>query len=194
MNDHGHPDEASGTAASADRYRRVIALVGMPGSGKSTIGRALARRLQVPFCDSDTIIEREVGCAIAQYFERCGEKAFRAVEERIVTDLARSAHGVLATGGGSVLSATTRDCLHASATVIYLHASPQQLYRRLRRDTRRPLLQVPDPRARLQELYDQRDRLYRECAHFVIQGHRASRSVIVSRIVAQLELNTGGPE
>lgn len=186
--------EISATIVSADRYRHLIALVGMPGSGKSTIGRTLARRLQVPFHDSDMAIERMIGGTISQYFKRNGESAFRSIEEKVVIDLAGTAHGVLATGGGSILSVATRCCLHESATVIYLHASPQQLYRRLRHDTRRPLLQVPDPRARLQELYDQRDPLYRECAHFVMQGHRASRSVMVSRIVAQLELNTGSPE
>lgn len=171
----------------------MIVLVGMPGCGKSTVGRALARRLQLDFADSDQVIERRLQRSIRSYFDSDGEQAFRDLEQTVLADLAREDVGVLATGGGAVLRQANRDLLHAHGTVIYLHVSVDRLMRRLSHDTRRPLLQVADPRARLQALYAERDPLYRACAHFVINAQRSSRAMLVGRIIMQLELMPDTP-
>src|SRR5471032_1698398 len=112
----------------------------MPGCGKSTIGRQLARMRQLPFLDADHEIERFIGCSIRDFFEREGEPAFRDIEERVIAELldAKSAC-VIATGGGAVLREATRKALHSSATTVYLRATPDDLARRLSRDTQRPL-------------------------------------------------------
>jgi len=165
-----------------------IVLVGMPGSGKSTVGRSLAYRMQLPFFDSDAVIEQRLGGAIRDYFEREGEAAFRDVEQAVIDELTQGERRVLATGGGAVLRPANRQHLHARGTVIYLRSSAEALYRRLKHDTKRPLLQVQDPLQRLRELYAQRDPLYRECAHFVLDTHGSSMSMLVGRIMMQLEL------
>jgi shikimate kinase len=165
-----------------------IALVGLPGSGKSTVGRQLARRLALPFRDSDHEIEARIGCTIREFFEREGEPAFRDIEEEVIRDLTGGSAGVLATGGGAVLRAVNRERLHRSAHVIYLRATPDDLHRRLRQDTQRPLLQVDDPLQRLRSLYDERDALYREAAHYTIETGRPSVPTLVNMVLMQLEL------
>ena len=166
----------------------MISLIGLHGSGKSTVGRSLAHRLQLPFSDSDAVIEQRLGCAIRDYFEREGEAAFRDVEQAVIDELTQGPPGVLATGGGAVLRPANRRHLRERGTVIYLRASPEQLHRRLRHDTKRPLLQVDDPLARLRALHAERDPLYRECAHFVVDTHGSSLPMLVNRILMQLEL------
>ena len=166
----------------------MIGLVGLPGSGKSTVGRQLARRLQLPFLDSDHVIEERLGCSIRDYFEREGESSFRDVEESVIDELTNLATGVLSTGGGSVLRPSNRQNLHRRSHVVYLRSSPEELFRRLRHDTNRPLLQVADPLGRLRDLYVQRDPLYQETAHFVIETGRPSVSTLVNMIIMQLEL------
>jgi shikimate kinase len=164
-----------------------IVLVGLPGSGKSTVGRQLSRRLAIPFTDSDSVIEQRLGCSIRSYFEREGEEAFRDVEEQVIADLCMR-EGVIATGGGSVLRAANRERLHASAHVVYLRATPEDVFRRVKHDKGRPLLQVADPMQRLRDLYAQRDPLYRETAHFVIETGRPSVPMLANMIMMQLEL------
>lgn len=166
----------------------TIIFVGLPGSGKTTIGRQLARRLGVPFVDSDHVIEDRLGCSIREYFAREGEEAFRDVEQAVLDDLSQYHQGVLSTGGGSVLREANRRHLHDRGQVIYLRSSPEDVYRRLRHDTVRPLLQVEDPLSRLRALYDARDPLYRDAAHFVIETGRPSVSTLVNMILMQLEL------
>ncbi len=166
----------------------MISLIGLPGSGKSTVGRQLARRLQLPFFDSDHIIEQRLGCSIRDYFEREGEARFRDVEESVIDELTSLASGVLSTGGGSVLRPVNRQRLHERGHVVYLRSSPDELFRRLRHDQNRPLLQVADPLAHLRDLYIARDPLYRETAHFIIETGRPSVSTLVNMIIMQLEL------
>ncbi len=165
-----------------------VALVGLPGSGKSTVGRQLARRLQLPFIDSDPVIERRLGCSIRAYFEREGEESFRDVEESVLDELTQSHAGVLSTGGGAVLRPGNRERLYTRMHVVYLHSAPDEVFRRLRHDQNRPLLQVKDPLGRLRDLYAVRDPLYREAAHFVIETGRPSVATLVNMIVMQLEL------
>lgn len=167
----------------------MIALVGLPGSGKSTVGRQLARRLDLPFVDSDPEIERRIGCTIREYFEREGENSFRDAEEAAIADITGRGHqGVLSTGGGTVLRPANRERLRASGYVIYLRTSPEEVFKRLRHDRNRPLLQVGDPMQRLRDLFAVRDPLYRETAHFVIDIGRPSVAALVNMIVMQLEL------
>lgn len=166
----------------------IIAFVGLPGSGKSTIGRQLARRLDFRFFDSDFVIERRTGCSIREFFEREGEEAFRDLEQDVMGELTLNSACVLSTGGGVVLRLSNREKLHQRCQVVYLHSSPEEVFRRLRHDQNRPLLQVADPLARLKELYGQRDPLYRETAHFVVETGRPSVLALVNMIVTQLEL------
>lgn len=160
----------------------------MPGSGKSTVGRQLARHLGWRFVDSDQVIEQQIGCPIRLYFEQQGEAAFRDVEQRVVAELAREHGNVLATGGGTVLREANRQALQQHCVVIYLRSTPEELFRRLRHDTQRPLLQVADPLKRLRELFRERDPLYRDAARFVIETGRPSVPTLVNMILMQLEL------
>ena len=165
-----------------------LSLVGLPGSGKSTVGRQLARRLGLAFTDTDHAIEQRIGCSIREFFEREGEDAFRDIEEEVIRDLAQQGAGLLATGGGAVLRPANRVQLRAGGHVIYLRSTPEEIHRRLRHDTHRPLLQVADPLARLRTLYEERDPLYRETAHFTIETGRPSVPTLVNMILMQLEL------
>lgn len=165
-------------------------LIGLPGSGKSTVGRQLARRLQLEFVDSDHVIEQRLGCSIASFFEREGESAFRDIEEAVLDELTLLPPCVLSTGGGSVLRPINRQRLRERGKVVYLRSTPEEVFRRVRHDTARPLLQVQDPLKRLRELYAQRDPLYRETAHFTIDTTgRPSVATLVNMIVMQLELS-----
>lgn len=165
-----------------------ISLIGLPGSGKTTVGRQLARRLQLPFVDTDQVIEQRLRCSIRDYFDREGEESFRDVEESVLDELTQSAPCVLSTGGGAVIRAANRSHMHQRGKVVYLNSSPDELFRRLRHDSSRPLLQVGDPLARLRELHAVRDPLYRQTAHFVIETGRPSVATLVNMIVMQLEL------
>jgi len=167
----------------------IISLVGLPGSGKSTVGRQLSRRLQLPFFDSDHVIEHQIGCSIREYFEREGEAQFRDVEESVIDELTQKGPCVLSTGGGVVLRPVNRQYLHDRGHVVYLNSSPDELFRRLRHDVNRPLLQVADPLGRLRDLYALRDPLYRQTSHFIIETGRPSVSTLVNMIVMQLELS-----
>lgn len=171
-----------------NEYPARIACVGLPGSGKSTVGRQLARRLDMKFIDSDQIIEQRIGCSIREFFEREGEASFRDLEADVIDELTQRSACVLSTGGGAILRTINREHLRQRTHVIYLHSAPEELFRRLRNDHNRPLLQVPDPLSRLRELYGDRDPLYRETAHFVIETGRPSVSTLVNMILMQLEL------
>jgi shikimate kinase len=166
----------------------LLVLVGLPGSGKTTVGRQLARRLHLPFVDSDHAIESRLGCSIREYFEREGEDRFRDLESEVLADLCQHHQGVLSSGGGSVLRPINRERLREHGQVVYLRSSPEEVFRRLRHDQNRPLLQVADPQARLRELFDTRDPLYRETAHYVIETGRPNVASLVNTIVSQLEL------
>ncbi|WP_341911901.1 shikimate kinase [Polaromonas sp. YR568] len=165
-----------------------VALIGLPGSGKSTIGRQLARRLGRPFIDTDQLIEQRVGLSIREFFEREGEESFRDLEQSVIDELTLGEPCVISTGGGAVLRPANRQHLKQRTQAVYLHSAPEEVFRRLRHDRNRPLLQVPNPLARLRELYAVRDPLYRESARFVVETGRPSVAALVNMVVMQLEL------
>jgi len=141
-----------------------VFLVGLMGAGKTTVGRTLARRLGKTFVDCDHEIESRTGATIPIIFELEGESGFRDREEAMLADLTGRRDIVLATGGGAVLREANRRALQERGFVVYLRAQVDDLWRRTRNDRNRPLLQTADPRARLAELYGDRDPLYREIA------------------------------
>jgi shikimate kinase len=183
----------------------ILSLVGLPGGGKSTVGRQLARRLGVRFVDADTVLEERIGMPIRSFFEQQGEQAFRDMEEQVIDDLTRpdapeqgadvapSVGMVLATGGGSVLRPANRTCLRDRTTVVYLRSTPEELFRRLKHDTQRPLLQVADPMIKLRELYQVRHPLYEQTAHYSVDTGRPSVSTLVNMIMMQLDLGEPHP-
>lgn len=145
-----------------------IILVGLMGAGKTTVGKLLARHLNKTFIDSDHEIEHRTGVKIPLIFELEGEAGFRDREAAVIAELCQQRNIVLATGGGAVLREENRRCLGNSGTVIYLRAQVADLWQRTRHDKNRPLLQTANPQAKLQELFTQRDPLYREVADIVM--------------------------
>lgn len=160
----------------------------MPGGGKSTVGRHLARRLQREFIDVDTVVEQRIGCPIRTFFEQEGEERFRDIEQQVIAELVTVPNAVLATGGGAVLREANRRSLRGQTLVVYLRSTPEDLFRRLRHDTKRPLLQVADPLARLRDMHATRDPLYRQTAHYSVDTGRPSVPTLVNMILMQLEL------
>jgi shikimate kinase len=154
----------------------------MMGAGKTSVGRVLAKRLQKTFYDSDHVIENRTGVKIPVIFEIEGEAGFRVRESAVVDELTAQCDIVLATGGGAVLSEKNRERMRARGTVVYLRASVRDLLNRTRHDKNRPLLQATDPRARLSELYEKRDPLYREVAHLTVDTGNQSLTSLVSRL------------
>ena len=153
------------------------------GAGKTTVGKLLAKHLGKLFIDSDHEIERRTGVKVHLIFELEGEAGFRARETAVIDELTQQENIVLATGGGAILYAENREALHNRGTVIYLRANVEDLWRRTRHDKNRPLLQTENPRARLQQLLNQRDPLYSETAHLVIDTGEQN----VQKLVRQLE-------
>jgi 3-dehydroquinate synthase len=169
-----------------------IFLVGLMGSGKTTIGRSLAKKLNLRFVDADQEIEARTGASIPLIFEIEGEASFRQREADVIRDLTAKKGIVLATGGGAVLNETSRQLLRERGTVVYLRASVASILQRTSHDKNRPLLQTPDPKARIEELSRQRSPLYQEVAHIIIETGRPNVHSVVQNILSQLERNTAG--
>lgn len=156
------------------------------GSGKTTVGRALAKKLNKRFIDSDHEVEARTGVSIPVIFEIEGEASFRQREADAIRDLTAQENIVLATGGGAVLNAESRKFLHERGTVIYLRAGIQSILQRTRHDKNRPLLRTSDPRKKLEELESQRDPLYQEVAHLVVETGRPNVQFLVQSILDKL--------
>lgn len=170
----------------SDTYKNNIFVVGLMGSGKTTIGRILARKLGKRFVDSDHEIESRTGATIPWIFEIEGEQSFRRREADVIRDLTGQEGIVLATGGGVVLNADSRAYLKERGTVVYLRASVGSIIARTAHDKNRPLLQTADPRRRLEELSEQREPFYQEVADIVIDTGRPNVQSMVQTILMQL--------
>lgn len=154
------------------------------------MGRHLARRLDLQFFDSDHVIEQRLGCSIREYFEREGESAFRDREQSVIEELTQIDNCVISTGGGAILRASNRQLLHDRTTAVYLHSAPEEVFRRLRHDQSRPLLQVNDPLLRLRELYAARHALYAATAQIVVETGCPAVAALVGLIIRELDALT----
>lgn len=159
-----------------------IFLVGMPGAGKTTVGRHLARRLGRTFVDSDQEIEQRTGVSIPTIFEIEGEAGFRRRESAVLRDIVAQTDLVVATGGGIVLDPENRANLSSGGYVVYLAVPPEILHMRTANDRCRPLLQGGDLAARIAALFDQRDPLYREVADLIVPCGRGTPAGVARRI------------
>jgi shikimate kinase len=166
--------------------RENVFLVGPMGSGKSAVGRQLARRLQLEFLDADVEIEHRTGVDIAYIFEMEGESGFRAREKDLLDELSRRTGVVLATGGGAVLDPDTRARLRQRGHVVYLRASIDQQLNRTRHGTHRPLLKTEDPRGTLERLMAVRAPLYEEVADIVSNTDGRKVGSVVDDILRQM--------
>jgi shikimate kinase len=163
-----------------------VFLVGPMGSGKSAVGRQLARRLGLEFIDSDHEIEARTGVDIPYIFEREGEAGFRLRERDVLDQLTRLAGVLVATGGGAVLDPDTRTRLRSRGCVVYLRTSVEQQLSRTRRSDNRPLLQTPDPRSALERLMQQRAPLYEESADVTVDTDGRKVKTVVDEIERRL--------
>ncbi len=166
----------------------MISLVGLPGSGKSTIARQLARTLSWRFLDADLEIEREAGCRISAVFDRFGEERFRDIEQEVIARLTGESDAVIATGGGAVLRESNRSVLRERSTVVYLRFAPEALVHRLKNDKRRPLFRDCDVPTKLGQLFEERNPLYELVSHVVLDMAHFSAATAALAIRDRLEL------
>ncbi len=173
--------------------RRSIALVGMMGSGKSSIGRRVAHRLGIPFVDADAEIEKAAGMSIPEIFAIRGEAEFRSGEARVIVRLLDGGPQVLSTGGGAFMNADTRAAIAANGISIWLNADFDVLMKRIRRRHDRPLLRTDDPAATLRNLMQERYPTY-ALADLTVQSHDVAHDKIVDAIVAALASRLEGAD
>ncbi|MCK6418219.1 MAG: shikimate kinase [Alphaproteobacteria bacterium] len=165
--------------------QKPVVLVGMMGTGKSQLGARLARRLEMPFADSDSEIERRAGCSVAEVFTRDGQERFRAVEQNVILELlARTEPHIIATGGGAVTRPETLALIKAKAVSIWLNADPATILSRVRDVTTRPLLNQPDPEAALKNLLDARTALYQQADVHIMADNERIQETLDQMIVA----------
>ena len=179
-------DRASAAAILARLGRRSIVLIGMMGAGKSSIGRRLAARLNIPFVDADVEIEKAAGMSIADIFARHGEADFRSGEARVIARLLEGGPQVLATGGGAFLNPDTRNAIRTKGVSIWLSADVDVLMRRIsKRRNERPLLQTADPAETLRRLLAERQPIYAQ-ADLTMQSREVPHDAIVADIITAL--------
>lgn len=168
---------------------RPIALIGLMGVGKTTVGRRLAKRLDRQFYDSDDEIESASGRSVAGYFRDYGEAAFREGETRVISRLLEQDNIILATGGGAFINETTRAILKDKALTIWLYGDFETIMERVSRNDNRPLLQVEDPRAKMQELMTARNPIYKH-AHIHVKIARGPHIRTVNRVIKAIRAYT----
>lgn len=164
-----------------------IFLVGPMGSGKTTVGKQLAKAMNFEFMDSDHEIEDRTGASIPLIFDVEGEAGFRRWEKTVIDELTQQESLVLATGGGAVLDGDNRSALCQRGIVVYLRATAEQLYQRTSRDRNRPLLQTENPREKIAQIIKEREPLYEEVADIIVDTGSGSIHGVVKRIITQLE-------
>lgn len=160
-----------------------IYLIGLMGAGKTTIGRQLAKALQLPFYDSDKAIEEQTGVDISTIFEYEGEEGFRVREQNMIEELTQIDGIVLATGGGAILKEANRQALKKNGYVVYLQCTVDKILQRTKRDTQRPLLDTSNPRERIEKLFAEREGLYLSCADFKIETSSMQSKTVVQNIL-----------
>jgi len=181
-------DQANGHSENNRKFSSGnLILVGMMGSGKTTMGRTLSKHLGKIFADSDEEIQKRTGVTIPHIFDIEGEAGFRQRESAALHDILMHDGMVLATGGGAVLASQNRAVLQQNGIVIYLKASVHDLWQRTKHDRNRPLLQTADPHTKLKELLQQRDPLYQEVADIIIQSGRQSAHSLMLHLVDEIE-------
>ena len=159
-------------------YKNIF-IIGPMGSGKTTIGRQIAKSLNMEFIDSDHEIEKRTGVDIPFIFEKEGESGFRKREHEIIHELCTQTDIVLATGGGAVIDSDNRSALKGNGIVIYLQTPVAELLKRTSRDKNRPLLQTEDPKAKLEKLMQEREGFYKEVSDLIIDtGNRSAKDVV----------------
>ncbi len=164
-----------------------VYLVGPMGSGKTTIGRQLAKALRGEFVDSDHEIESRTGATIPWIFDIEGEEGFRKRERAVIEDLTRRSGIILATGGGAVLAPENRECLRRGGIVVYLRATLDELFERTAKDKNRPLLQTEDPKAKLGAILQAREPLYLEVADLVVDTGRKGVRPLVRELAGRVK-------
>ena len=162
-----------------------IVLVGFMGSGKSTVGRMLARRLRFRFLDTDKLVEERAHLRISEIFEKHGEADFRGRETAALTSLCGIRQHIIATGGGIVTVPENIPLLRSLGLVVLLTAEPDEIYRRVSRNSERPLLQVEDPRKRVLDLMASRQPFYEAAAHFRVDSTRLQHVDVTEKIVEE---------
>ncbi len=168
---------------------RNIILIGPMGSGKSTIGNIIARRLHREFQDSDHFIEARTGVDIARIFDVEGEQGFRDRESNALNELLETSDRVIATGGGSILREKNRQLLTQKGYIIFLDTSVNQQMQRLRRDKKRPLLQTENPTGRLKDMLAERRPIYLDLADLVVKTDKSVARRLAADIINRLPEN-----
>ena len=165
-----------------------VILIGFMGCGKTTIGIRLSYRIRKPLEDTDKRIEREQGISIREIFSRNGEEYFRDLETDLLRRLSNEEYQrVISTGGGLPMREVNRRLLRQLGTVVYLRIKPESVYKRLKNDTTRPLLQCEDPLQKIKDLMTQRAPLYEEAAHIIIDVDELNSEQILEQITGQIE-------
>jgi len=186
-----HINQENNTSDCPGNCRKLgsgnLILVGMMGSGKTTVGRMLAKQLGKIFVDSDEEIIKRTGVTVPHIFDVEGEAGFRQREAAAIRELTGRDNMVLATGGGAVLDEQNRAMLQQNGVVVYLKASVHDLWQRTRHDRSRPLLQTDNPHAKLAELFQQRDPLYRQVSDIVVQSGKQSAHALMLHLVGEIE-------
>ena len=171
-----------------------IVLIGFMGSGKSSVGRLLARRLRFQFLDTDMLVAERAGMTIPEIFKQHGEQRFRERESAVLESLLGMKRRVVATGGGIVTRPENIPLLRRLGLVVLLTADPEEIYRRVSRNTERPLLQVEDPRARVLEMMTERQQQYDEAAQFRVDSTRLRHDDVSSLIINEARKVFGWPQ
>lgn len=167
------------------RQNKNIALIGMPGAYKSTVGKLLASEISYMAFDSDEFLEFERGMSVSKFIDKYGIDIFRNLEAKCISDAVSYKKAVISTGGGAVLDDATVVILRKYCIVIYLYATPKTLYKRIGKDNSRPLLQ-PNSLEKLQRVYEERKRLYENCAHITINTNKLTSKTTVLTIIEKL--------
>lgn len=177
----GEPEGGAGPATApsgARRLERTVALVGMMGVGKSTVGRKLADSLGAPFVDSDEEIEKAAGLSVQEIFDMHGEAEFRRGERRVIERLLNGPPIVLATGGGAYMDAETRTLLKQKATTVWLRADLDLIWKRVNRRDTRPLLKRENPKQVLADLLEKRSPVYAEADLTIDSGEGPANDAV----------------